>query len=372
MDARRQADRLFNEAEETYGKVLSGERKLPTDPAELEKELARLNGMVRARNLQYGIEAAVREAQELGIPESEINGILDRHMTGLDTNPKGARADTLLYLQSSIRKKQGYHVVDIKESEALNGMLARALLGTSTDADIKLLSQKISEANQQGRDFFDDLSRTGTNNAFTQKTLKNLYERDFELLTNKQGIDKLRELARQKNLLPGKGDSPDPGPLNRPDTAEYDLDEGLTNIREQARQDLNNKPSDAQDRLDGLDRIERRMSNFKAEERQMMSKAVQGMRNLGVSEFEALDYASRNLRVLAAQNDNPANATAQLVAEGIMKHGSRRVSMDAFDDVMGLISGGHSQKARDEGAKRLGFAPLPSEIRPGWLYPPYH
>lgn len=104
----------------------------------------------------------------------------------------------------------------------------------------------------------------------------------------------------------------------------------------------------------------------------MMSDAVQGMWNLGVSEFEALDYASRNLRDLAAKNHDPANATAQLVAEGIMKYGSHRVFRNAFLSVMGAISRGESQKARDKAAKRLGFAPLPSEIRPGWLYPAYH
>lgn len=123
---------------------------------------------------------------------------------------------------------------------------------------------------------------------------------------------------------------------------------------------------------DDQNALERRLLALSEQEKSIVTQATEGMKKLGVPEFNALDYASRNFRDVAARNDNPANTAAQLIAEGIMARGSDIISMDAFTNILGNISEAEAEKARDEAAKRLGFAPLPSEIRPGWLYPPYH
>ena len=102
----------------------------------------------------------------------------------------------------------------------------------------------------------------------------------------------------------------------------------------------------------------------------MVNKAAEGMQRLGVPEFKSMNYASENIRKVLDKDITPTNATAQLVAEGIFIHGTCRVSMKAFVDIVRLNSLADGQKVSDQAAQRLGYAPLPSEIRPGWLYPP--
>ncbi len=97
------------------------------------------------------------------------------------------------------------------------------------------------------------------------------------------------------------------------------------------------------------------------------------MQRLGVPEELARELVALNAVRLANPGTQSLNRVvqAQLIAEGIMKHGTRRVPLKEFAQAIGVPKS-IAEVAAEVAAIRGGYAPLPSEIRPGWLYPAYH
>ena len=102
-------------------------------------------------------------------------------------------------------------------------------------------------------------------------------------------------------------------------------------------------------------------------------RTADAMQRLGVPEELARELVTLNAVRLAHPGTQSLNRVvqAQLIAQGILEHGTRLVTLNEFAQAIGVPKS-IAEVAAEVAAIRGGYAPLPSEIRPGWLYPAYH
>jgi hypothetical protein len=147
------------------------------------------------------------------------------------------------------------------------------------------------------------------------------------------------------------------------------LPDDFARLRALAMHDLGNEVPGAAQRLDLIDRAETALGLGSAAERELGLSAARMMRDLGVPEVRALQYAGLHYRARPSTGLGETVFRGQLVAEAIYYSGTQRIPLERFMAVTGLPQGS-AQLAVEDAARRMGLAALPGEIRPASLYPP--
>ena len=144
-------------------------------------------------NLQGGLELAVSTARRAGVPDDVIAQHVGAYANSLQSNTQmhsAVRAIERAHLQ-----KNGYRVLALGDTEAemINRIVINTQGGRASAEELAFLRQRIAAAKARGRDYFDDLARTGSMTS----------DEPFELLANADEIKRLRALAERDNRYSG-------------------------------------------------------------------------------------------------------------------------------------------------------------------------
>ena len=361
---RQQAEQQAQEALARYRAHQQGNLQLTPD------ELDNIFWAIRDRdNLQGGLELAVSTARRAGVPDDVIAQHVGAYANSLQSNTQmhsAVRAIERAHLQ-----KNGYRVLALGDTEAemINRIVINTQGGRASAEELAFLRQRIAAAEARGRDYFDDLARTGSMTS----------DEPFELLANADEIKRLRALAEREDLYSGTSRTGSEATPSPPRQQEGRPSPEVTNrSREETRTMGRPDPSGGTQRFP-LDmppsaeaEMRRRLRTLDPLSLQHALRTAGAMQKLGVPEELARELVALNAVRLANPGTQSLNRViqAQLVAQGILEHGTRVVTLKKFAQAIGVPKS-IAEVAAEVAAIRSGYAPLPSEIRPGWLYPAY-
>ncbi len=157
---------------------------------------------------------------------------------------------------------------------------------------------------------------------------------------------------------PGTGPAPyQPPPISNPQVqAQLEL------VHRRQMQDLLNGVPGTYDRQTTLGTTRRILENARPEDLQIVASLDQAMRRLGVGNERSLNHAALFHRT-KNYNASKAFSDAQTIANGVLRYGSRPVSMAEFVETTG-ISPLAARAAADEAARANGLHPTRTSIVP--------
>ncbi len=193
--------RLREEADNRAQREIERYRRALDDDTEITAAAAErmYNAELDRTMMQGGLEDAVRMAREAGVPDAYIARNVQYYSQYTGEFGHYIRLDSIRNLERAALTRRGMRVLSPGDEDV--AMASRLVIngpsGTATAEEVAYLRQRIAAAARDGRDYFDDLARTGVMDP----------ELPFEVVATSDEILRLRNWARRQNLYPPPGET---------------------------------------------------------------------------------------------------------------------------------------------------------------------